>query len=117
MQLYRVMFSMPTSSILLSREGWEGEGSVSSRSPNAILRAPDSPSSRGSCGKTQSLALNHSLLDQNLRGGGEKEQGEGEGDQECAFSQNFPPITVGALCQVWDLLQLNKMLSEHSHQK
>lgn len=98
---------MPTSYILLSREGWEGEGSVISRSPNTILRAPDSPSSTGSCGKTQSLALNHSLLDQNLRGGGgeERVQGEGEGHQECAISQNFPPITAGALCQVWDLLQ------------
>lgn len=103
------MFSVPTSYILLSREGWEGEGSVISKSPNAnsILRAPDSPSSTGSCGKTQSLALNHSLLDQNRRGGGggERVQGEGEGHQECTISQNFPPITAGALRQVWDLLQ------------
>lgn len=55
--------------------------------PDRDPPAPASQASRGSCGKAQSLALNHSLLDRNLGGG----------HQERALSQKFPQIIAGAL--------------------
>lgn len=63
------------------------------------------------------LALNHSLLDQNLRGKGRGDEGcreRGRGIRNVDFLRISPQSLLG-LCQVWDLLQSNKIMSGDSH--